>query len=193
MTFPAPPRSRRSPSSTIPAGSAPPRRPTARRGVGPASVLAVALTLAVVLGACSRSAATPMPTTDVGPAELVAGGYAADVCSLLSAQEIQSTTGLLVVVGRNVSPGQRDCEWYSDRGAITVTSLGGTSAFDGPRAEHASSPVSRLGDAAYWVGATDQLVVRLRDTVISVNVDLGDARVSYDDAVALAGIILPRL
>lgn len=132
-------------------------------------------------------------TRQVGRGVVTGGGWAGDVCGLLSVDEIQGSTGLGVAVGRNSAAGQRDCVWYSDRGAVTVTSLGGASAFEGPRAHYLTTAVGGVGDAAYWVGATSQLVIRSGLVVLSVNVDIADVKASYDDAVLLTALILPRL
>lgn len=160
-------------------------------------LLPTLLTLLVALGACASSAATSSATSAPaglgGPGALTGGGWAGDVCGLLSSEEILATTGLDVAVGRNSAPGQRDCVWYSDRGAVTVTALGGASAFDGPRADHVASSLTGLGDAAYWVGASGLLVVQSRGVVLAVNVDVGDIRISYADARELTALILPRL
>ncbi len=172
-----------------------------RQGVGVLGGFLVATLLAACSGAGAQSttpsAATPgvsgAAPTQAGRGAVTGGGYVGDVCGLLSADEILEVTGLDVAIGRNATPGQRDCEWYSDRGAVTVAALGGPPAFDGPRSLNLSSPVQGVGDAAYWVGATDELVVRAGPTVFSINVDLPNVRVSYDDAVQLATLVLPRL
>lgn len=174
------------------------RHATARRGGRVAVGLVWLIVTAVLVVGCSPAsgasrAASASAAGGDGPGALTGGGWAGDVCGLLSVAEIAADTGLDVAVGRTSTAGSRDCVWYSDRGAVTVAALGGRTAFDSLRQQYMTSAVPGVGDAAYWLGATGELVLMAHGVVVSVNVDLPDPHVSYADALQLAALIVPRL
>ncbi len=170
------------------------------RTSGVLSIIGVAL----LVGACIGSGATPPPTSGGGGPAGGGGGAGAgslNACNLLSAADIQSAVGWAVSTGTlQNTDGQTDCEWA---GATDDTKAVGLTIADfdqvlwdaGANAGN-STAVSGIGDAAFkgWPHPGD-LTIKVKGYEVSVAViDFSVATAQEDQAaLALANIVLPKL
>jgi hypothetical protein len=153
----------------------------------------------LAVAACSTPAS---PSAAGGDASPTGGGSAgsvtSDPCTLLSAADLKQATGVAFTSGEKQTTGSTvECDWFQSEdaaggGVIVVVSPAGQGHFDANEAS--GTPVSGIGDAAYWWAATNTLYIKNGGLEIEVQVGTDkDPAKNSTAAQALAKVVLGAL
>jgi hypothetical protein len=150
----------------------------------------------------STSTATGSPLTPAASAP-AAGGAAGSVCSLVSANDLQSLTGATsatVVSDLGAGTGDSSCMWQLQpsvtRAAIVEVWTGASAELEAPvwARFQADPAVTGVGDEAHWDTLNGALLVKVGTGYASFSVGAAnDGSVDQTATTNLAKLVVPKL